>query len=87
MATTHIYRAGTVSIAAGALIATGAGTAWLSNAARGDVLVIPSGQCFELVTVETDNRVTLDAAPAAAVNGAPYVLLRFATSQNVRDLL
>ncbi|MDE1529619.1 MULTISPECIES: SGNH/GDSL hydrolase family protein [Pseudomonas] len=87
MAKTHIYRAGTVSIAAGALIATGAGTAWLSNAARGDVLVIPSGQCFELVTVETDNRVTLDAAPAAAVNGAPYVLLRFATSQNVRDLL
>ncbi|MBI6911648.1 SGNH/GDSL hydrolase family protein [Pseudomonas palleroniana] len=87
MATTHIYRAGTVSIAAGALIASGAGTAWLSNAARGDVLVIPSGQCFELVTVETDSRVTLDAAPAAAVNGVPYVLLRFATSQNVRDLL
>lgn len=87
MATTHIYRAGTVSIAAGALVATGAGTTWLSNAARGDVLVIPSGQCFELVTVEADTRVTLDAAPAAAVNGAPYVLLRFATSQNVRDLL
>ncbi|MFP3494169.1 SGNH/GDSL hydrolase family protein [Pseudomonas sp. SIMBA_059] len=87
MATTHIYRAGTVSIAAGAVIATGVGTAWLSNAARGDVLIIPSGQCFELVTVEADSRVTLDAAPAAAVNGAPYVLLRFATAQNVRDLL
>jgi lysophospholipase L1-like esterase len=87
MATTHIYRAGTVSIAAGAVIATGAGTAWLSNAARGDVLLIPSGQCFELVTVESDNRLTLDAGPAVAVNGAPYVLLRFATAQNVRDLL
>ncbi|NWC01585.1 GDSL-type esterase/lipase family protein [Pseudomonas sp. G1002] len=87
MATTHIYRAGTVSIAAGAVIATGAGTAWLSNAARGDVLLVPSGQCFELVTVETDSRLTLDAAPAAAINGAPYVLLRFATAQNVRDLL
>ncbi|MBJ2225773.1 hypothetical protein I6U33_05230 [Pseudomonas carnis] len=87
MATTHIYRAGTVSIVAGAVIATGTGTAWLSNAARGDVLVIPSGQCFELVTVETDNRLTLDAAPVVAVNGAPYVLLRFATAQNVRDLL
>ena len=87
MATTHIYRAGTVSIAAGAVIATGAGTAWLSNAVRGDVLLIPSGQCFELVTVESDNRLTLDAGPAVAVNGAPYVLLRFATAQNVRDLL
>lgn len=87
MATTHIYRAGTVSIAAGAVIATGAGTAWLSYAARGDVLLIPSGQCFELVTVESDNRLTLDAGPAVAVNGAPYVLLRFATAQNVRDLL
>lgn len=87
MATTHIYRTGTVSIAAGAVIATGAGTAWLSNAARGDVLLIPSGQCFELVTVESDNRLTLDAGPAVAVNGAPYVLLRFATAQNVRDLL
>lgn len=87
MATTHIYRAGTVSIAAGAVIATGAGTTWLSNAARGDVLLIPSGQCFELVTVESDNRLTLDAGPAVAVNGAPYVLLRFATAQNVRDLL
>lgn len=87
MATTHIYRAGTVSIAAGAVIAIGAGTAWLSNAARGDVLLIPSGQCFELVTVESDNRLTLDAGPAVAVNGAPYVLLRFATAQNVRDLL
>lgn len=87
MATTHIYRAGTVSIAAGAVIATGAGTAWLSNAARGDVLLVPSGQCFELVTVETDSRLTLDAAPVAAINGAPYVLLRFATAQNVRDLL
>lgn len=87
MATTHIYRAGTVSIAAGAVIATGAGTAWLSNAARGDVLVVPSGQCFELVTVETDSRLTLDAGPTVAVIGAPYVLLRFATAQNVRDLL
>lgn len=87
MATTHIYRAGTVSIAAGAVIATGAGTAWLSNAARGDVLLIPNGQCFELVTVESDNRLTLDAGPAVAVKGAPYVLLRFATAQNVRDLL
>lgn len=87
MAKTHIYRAGTVSIAAGAVIATGAGTAWLSNAARGDVLLIPSGQCFELVTVESDNRLTLDAGAAVAVNVAPYVLLRFATAQNVRDLL
>lgn len=85
--TTHLYRAGTVSIAAGASTAIGAGTSWLSNAARGDVLVVPSGQCFELVTVETDSRLTLDAAPVAAINGAPYVLLRFATAQNVRDLL
>ncbi|NIL20096.1 SGNH/GDSL hydrolase family protein [Pseudomonas sp. AN3A02] len=84
---THIYRAGTVSIAAGAVIATGAGTSWLSNAVRGDVLVVPSGQCFELVTVETDTRVTLDAAPAGAIANAPYVLLRFVTNQGIRDLL
>jgi len=87
MATTHIYRAGTVSIAAGELIATGTGTSWLSNAVRGDVLLVPSGQCFELVTVETDTRVTLDAAPAGAIANAPYVLLRFVTSQGIRDLL
>ncbi|WP_300747166.1 SGNH/GDSL hydrolase family protein [Pseudomonas sp.] len=87
MATTHIYRAGTVSIAAGELIATGTGTSWLSNAVRGDVLLVPSGQCFELVTVETDTQVTLDAAPAGAIANAPYVLLRFVTSQGIRDLL
>lgn len=87
MATTHIYRAGTVSIAAGELIATGTGTSWLSNAVRGDVLLVPSGQCFELVTVETDTRVTLDTAPAGAIANAPYVLLRFVTSQGIRDLL
>lgn len=87
MATTHIYRAGTVSIAAGELIATGTGTLWLSNAVRGDVLLVPSGQCFELVTVETDTQVTLDAAPAGAIANAPYVLLRFVTSQGIRDLL
>ncbi|MFL1548826.1 SGNH/GDSL hydrolase family protein [Pseudomonas sp. D47] len=84
---THIYRAGTVSIAAGAVIATGVGTSWLSNAVRGDVLVVPSGQCFELVTVETDTRLTLDAAPAGAIANAPYVLLRFVTNQSIRDLL
>jgi len=87
MATTHIYRTGTVSVAAGELIATGTGTSWLSNAVRGDVLLVPSGQCFELVTVETDTRVTLDAAPAGAIANAPYVLLRFVTSQGIRDLL
>lgn len=84
---THIYRAGTVSIAAGAVIATGAGTSWLSNAVRGDVLVVPSGQCFELVTVETDTRVTLDASPSAEITNVPYVLLRFVTNQGIRDLL
>ncbi|NVZ88168.1 MULTISPECIES: SGNH/GDSL hydrolase family protein [Pseudomonas] len=84
---THIYRAGTVSIAAGAVIATGAGTSWLSNAVRGDVLVVPSGQCFELVTVETDTRVTLDASPNAEITNVPYVLLRFVTNQGIRDLL
>ncbi|WLH27411.1 SGNH/GDSL hydrolase family protein [Pseudomonas canadensis] len=84
---THVYRAGTVSIAAGAIIANGIDTSWLSNAARGDVLVVQSGQCFELVTVETDTRLTLDAAPAGAIANAPYVLLRFVTSQGIRDLL
>ncbi|WP_052489920.1 MULTISPECIES: SGNH/GDSL hydrolase family protein [Pseudomonas] len=84
---THVYRAGTVSIAAGAIIADGIDTSWLSNAARGDVLVVQSGQCFELVTVETDTRLTLDAAPAGAIANAPYVLLRFVTSQGIRDLL
>lgn len=84
---THIYRAGTVSIAASAVIATGAGTSWLSNAVRGDVLLVPSGQCFELVTVETDTRVTLDASPNAEITNVPYVLLRFVTNQGIRDLL
>lgn len=83
----HIYRAGTVSIAAGTKVVTGTGTEWLANAARGDVLVVASGQCFELVTVESNTRITIDAPPAAEVASAPYVLLRFVTNQGVLDLL
>jgi hypothetical protein len=63
------YRVGTATFAATTAV-TGQGTAWLSNAAPGDIIYNRLGQAAEIASVNSDTSITLAVAFGGAVQTA-----------------
>ncbi|NVZ22635.1 hypothetical protein HX794_23605 [Pseudomonas costantinii] len=83
----YFYRQGRISLTKDSRVATGSGTAWLGNAALGDMMVLDAGVVYGITSTELDDHLTLDVPATANVVNAPYLIVRFATAANVRDLM
>lgn len=82
----RLYRDGTLACTAGSVALVGTGTAFTTNVAIGDMLLLGSGVCLEVVSVDDDTNLKVDIAPTASASGLGYVALRFVTSSQYRDL-
>lgn len=82
----RLYRDGTLSCTAGSVVLVGTGTEFLANVAIGDALLLSSGVCLEIVSVDDDTHLKVDLPASANASGLGYVALRFVTAAQYRDL-
>lgn len=79
------YRDGSLTLTNASTTIVGVGTAFASNVAIGDIVVVENAQCFEVVTV-TDDTHLIVSSPANQTGSFNYAALRFVTAVNFRDL-
>ncbi|KAF1049322.1 tail fiber domain-containing protein [Xylophilus sp.] len=87
------YRTGTVKVTSGSAAVSGSGTLWNSKAWKGDALMAPDGNLYEVTNIGSDTALTLatpytgtDAAAASYVLVPTQSISRFLAGQ-VSDLI
>ena len=79
------YRVGSITVTNGSVTVSGAGTAWISNAAIGEALYAPDGRLYEIVNIASDTTITLQSAYLGATASAQaYVIVP--SQSYIRDL-
>lgn len=79
------YRTGTISVTAASTAVTGAGTAWIANAAPGESLQAPDGRFYEIASINSDTSLTLASAyTGTTLSGQSYAILP--SQSYIRDL-
>lgn len=79
------YRSGSITVTNGSVTVSGAGTAWISNAAIGEALYAPDGRLYEIVNIASDTTITLQSAYLGATASAQaYVIVP--SQSYIRDL-
>ncbi len=79
-----LYRTGKVSLTMGARAVTGDNTEFGSETSPGDILVLPGAltTCYEILSVESDTALTLDADALESVAASDYVIIRSVSTAN-----
>ena len=79
------YRAGTATFTNGNIAVTGSGTAWVSNARKGDAIWAPDGRAYEITNIGGDGALTLATAFAGTTATGAYAIQP--TQDEVRSLV
>jgi hypothetical protein len=79
------YKTGSITVTNGSTTVSGAGTAWISNAAIGEALYAPDGKLYEITNIASDTSITITPAYLGATASAqPYVIVP--SQSYIRDL-
>lgn len=82
----RLYRDGTLACTANSTILVGTGTKFVGNVVIGDTIIMASGACLEIISVDDDTHLKVDLPAAADAQGLSYVVLRFVSAAQYRDL-